>query len=299
MQTTFAEQAAEYLKQAETGREPVAANTLKAYKSYLKARLIPEIGSVRLQGITDVTLKGLMDRICPELKPATISGIRNVFQGVMDSAVDETGKQLCRREWNWGFIQPPAVVPAEQNTPEIAQKTLQEAISGGSGPDRLLWALLAGSGLRISEALAVTIAPDGTGNYWNPAEKTIAVACQRHPGDAVGSPKTASGARTVDLCSQLNRFMLAQLPATPELFRGSHEGFRDRLNKAVPKTGFHAFRRFRLTHVASSGVPETLDRFWSGHAAKDVHGRYAKWASKIAERREWAEKIGLGFELPA
>ena len=44
--------------------------------------------------------------------------------------------------------------------------------------------------------------------------------------------------------------------------------------------------------------PEPLKRFWSGHAPKHVRERYVKLTQDREFRLMWAEKIGLGFELP-
>lgn len=300
--TTFAEQAETYMLGLAKGRRQRSDSTLSGYQSYLDAQLLPRIGSKRLRDINEAVLKPVFDEICPKLSPSTITCIRNVFKGVMDSAVDETGRKLYARDWNWGFLDLPEVVPAEQDAPAVARETLQEAICGGDKQDRLLWGLIAASGLRAGEAFAVTTVPGAPGNYWNPADRTITVTCQRTPEGKLTDPKTASGVRTVDLCSQMNDFLVRHASEGPVLFPLSYGGYLKRFKKAFPATGrdgFHSIRRFRLTQIQASGVPETLDRFWSGHAATDVHTRYAVWDSKLIERREWAEKIGLGFELPA
>src|SRR4029077_19954064 len=63
--------------------------------------------------------------------------------------------------------------------------------------------------------------------------------------------------------------------------------------------GFHAFRRFRITHLENMGVPLGLINFWAGHAGKSVHDRYVKLNKDVEARKEWAAKAGLGFELPS
>jgi hypothetical protein len=62
--------------------------------------------------------------------------------------------------------------------------------------------------------------------------------------------------------------------------------------------GFNIFRRFRVTHLKTSGCPEVLQYFWSGQAQKHVSERYTKLTQKREFRLEWADRIGLGFELP-
>ena len=62
--------------------------------------------------------------------------------------------------------------------------------------------------------------------------------------------------------------------------------------------GFNIFRRFRITHIKKSDCPGALEHFWSGHAQTHVSERHTKLLQERGYRLEWAEKIGLGFELP-
>jgi hypothetical protein len=62
--------------------------------------------------------------------------------------------------------------------------------------------------------------------------------------------------------------------------------------------GFNIFRRYRLTLLDTSGCPETLRNFWSGHAHSHVSERYIKLWGEREYRLEWAERIGLGFKIP-
>jgi hypothetical protein len=61
--------------------------------------------------------------------------------------------------------------------------------------------------------------------------------------------------------------------------------------------GFHAFRRLRTTYLRKCWVPEDLIRFWLGHSGRSITDVYSKVKEDVAFRREWAERIGLGFEL--
>lgn len=61
---------------------------------------------------------------------------------------------------------------------------------------------------------------------------------------------------------------------------------------------FHAFRRYRVTHLDLSDVPRGIAQFWLGHADETSTDRYVKIQGRIAERPTWAEKVGLGFKLP-
>ncbi len=63
---------------------------------------------------------------------------------------------------------------------------------------------------------------------------------------------------------------------------------------------FHSFRRFRTSHLRKNRVPWDLQKLWLGHANKDVTDRYAEQLKEDIEwRKQEAERVGLGFELPA
>src|SRR5438552_8984139 len=62
--------------------------------------------------------------------------------------------------------------------------------------------------------------------------------------------------------------------------------------------GFNIFRRFRITELQTAECPKPLQHFWSGHAQTHVSERYIKLLRDRDYRLEWAEKIGIGFELP-
>lgn len=299
---TFQEQAVQYMQGLQNSRKTRRPSTLRAYQSYLDAHLNPQIGSRSLESLTNAAAKEFFSRIADELSASMINGIFNVFKGVIASAINQNGDQIYPRTWNKSFIDLPTLVPAKQNTPEIPPDSLSRALLSASPADRLLWAFLAGSGLRVGECLAVCRIPDGTGNYWDQAAGTVTVEVQRdlrHPEDAHRETKTEAGQRIVDLSRDLNEFLIRTAPQGDFLFTGKYDGLLRRLKKALPDAGFHSFRRFRITQVGAKNTPITLDHFWAGHAAEDVHERYAKWATKHEERRAEAERVGLGFELPA
>jgi len=73
-------------------------------------------------------------------------------------------------------------------------------------------------------------------------------------------------------------------------------GLLKRMGK--PKLGFHAFRRFRVTHLRKNMVPEDLVKFWIGHAPRTVTDEYSKLKDDVEFRKDVAERVGLGFSLP-
>ena len=80
--------------------------------------------------------------------------------------------------------------------------------------------------------------------------------------------------------------------------------FRDGLESVLKKTGrtdvrFHAFRRFREATLQKSDARQLLIDYWMGHENDEMSTRYGKQLLEdVKYRKEWAEKVGLGFDLP-
>ena len=68
--------------------------------------------------------------------------------------------------------------------------------------------------------------------------------------------------------------------------------------RELEQGGLNIFRRFRITELKKSDCPDALQHFWSGHAPTHVSERYTKLLQDRDCRLEWAEKIGMGFDLP-
>jgi integrase len=67
----------------------------------------------------------------------------------------------------------------------------------------------------------------------------------------------------------------------------------------IPKTGFHAFRRFRATHLRKQRVQESLIKAWLGHSGGTLTDLYDRSATDSSYRKMAVEQAGIGFELPA
>jgi hypothetical protein len=70
-------------------------------------------------------------------------------------------------------------------------------------------------------------------------------------------------------------------------------------NLELEQGGLNIFRRFRITAMETAEVPQALQHTWSGHARTHVSERYKKLLRQREWRLEWAEKVGMGFDLPA
>jgi hypothetical protein len=53
------------------------------------------------------------------------------------------------------------------------------------------------------------------------------------------------------------------------------------------------------SYLEVSELPSRISDLWIGHGDANISDRYSKMLEMAKERKSWAEKAGLGFELPA
>jgi integrase len=238
------------------------------------------------------------------LSAKTIVNYTGLVKLVVASAKSDEGEPLFPRKWDSEFIDLPIV--RNQRQPKFKAETTSSIVQNATGQYRVLYALLAGSGLRIGEVLGLEV------ESISKDFRTLYIRESVWQG-VRQKPKTASAIRDVDLSSGLAA-MLKDFVAdrkTGLLFRNTvgkplaqSNVLRRSLHPIlesleVPKAGFHSFRRFRATHLSKSRVPESLEKFWMGHAESNQTEKYVKLFDEVVYRRKVADRIGIGFELLA
>ena len=170
--------------------------------------------------------------------------------------------------------------------------------------------LLAGSNIRISELLALRIE-----KHISDDRSTLFIRQQRRKqgGGVTDTLKTPAANRDIDLHSALANMLDDYVGHRKEGFLFETENgkmlspetlFRDGFKTVLKKMGrtgvrFHAFRRFRESVLLASDARQILIDYWMGHENPDMSTRYGKQlVEDVKYRKEWAEKVGLGFELP-
>jgi integrase len=246
----------------------------------------------------------------PRFSDKTICEYFKVFAQVTASAKDDKAKQLYSRSWDLAYICLPMVCQREQHRPTLEPEEVEAIFSKSKRLIyRMVAALLAGAGIRIGELLALEI-----GKHI-PADCTVIRIRQQRGkwGGIESTPKTEAGFRDIDLCAALVEMLRSYIGdrksgflfetdsgkmLSPEnLWR---DGFAT-IVRGMRREGvrFHAFRRFREAVLQASECRELLIDYWMGHSNTGMGGRYAK---QLVENRrfraEWAEKVGLGFEIP-
>lgn len=161
---------------------------------------------------------------------------------------------------------------------------------------KMLFMLLAGTGLRVGEAFALRSTDFG------PDCRVVHVRRSIWRGHEQ-EPKTPNAVRIIDIPEALAAELRAYVPVCKGYIFATADGNPLQQRNVLrvlhnrKHVGFHAFRRFRLTWLRKNDVPRDLERFWMGHAETEVGDLYSKLKDDVSFRREWAERIGLGFEL--
>ena len=297
--TTFHQQAESWIASLPARkRRPVKPATISGWRDALNAWLLPHLGDKLLADVSNKAVRELVEKMSAAgLSAKTIVNYVQVVKLVLASAVDEEGEQIYPRTWNHNFIQLPVVRKDKQHRPTVVEAEIREILANVQKRKYVvLFALLAGTGLRIGEALGLR--PSDLG----PDCRVLHVRRSLWRGQEQ-EPKTSNAVRVVDipevLASQLRDYVSGVSGYLFATAQGKPLQQRNvlRVLHSVKPVGFHAFRRFRLTWLRKTGAPKDLERFWMGHAPAEVGDLYSKLRDDVAFRQEWAERIGLGFEL--
>jgi integrase len=308
---TFREQATIWLNQVKNRkRKPIAPSTVENWESHLEKWINPNIGDMPLDAVNNLAMKELVAKMVAsgELGPKSIGNYTQVVKMVVASAVNEQGEPIYPRKWNHEFIDMPVVTKNEQKRPAHTGEVVTKIIAAAREEKyRTLLTLCAAGGLRLGEALGIdvnNVSPDGT---------TIKICQKAWKGQLHSFLKTPNGKREIDLHSSVGAMLRKYIGERKSglLFSsksGKQLGQSNILRRTLhpilgelnqPKCGAHAFRRFRLTWLRENSVPKDLEHFWMGHADEEVGDLYSQLENNIKFRKEVAERIGLGFDLPS
>jgi integrase len=142
--------------------------------------------------------------------PATLAQHILIIKLIIASATDEEGEKLFPRVWDRRVINAPRVERSKQKAAVLSkddvEKLIREAVTE---QDKILYAFLAGSGLRISEAQSVRVNGNDWQTSWDQEKSVILVRNSCFRNKETGRTKTIAGQRTVFLHSDLNRALIA------------------------------------------------------------------------------------------
>jgi integrase len=312
---TFKKQSQWWLDEMRAGRivsrkkrATIKPATLAGYQAAVNW-LNQAIGETTLADLKNEVAKQLVIKMrADKLADKTIVNYFQVVKAVVASVLSSEGEQLYPRSWNFHFIGLPVIDEKKQRKPSLTTTEVEQIIQRAKGRYKILFTLLAGTGLRIGEALGLKLGEHLSGDF-----STIRVQQSVWRG-LVQAPKTDNAIREIDVPSSLAALLKASVGDRTSGFLFESESGRPLTQRNVLRDGlgkirkdmkledgkaFHSFRRFRTAHLRKNRVPWDLQKLWLGHANKDVTDRYAEQLKEDVEwRKQEVERAGLGFELP-
>jgi integrase len=302
---TFRSQAKKFIEDAtRRKRKPLKPATVSTWDYALAKWLLPQLGDLPLAKVDNDTVKLLVTKMHDSgLSPKSIENYVGLVKLVVKSAKDN-GRELFPRKWSNEEMDIPEI--RSQRRPYFTAQMVSAIISNSAVRERVLFGLLAGSGLRIGEALGLEV-----GKHISPDCRTVDVL-QSLWHSTLQAPKTQNAVRRVHLCGELasqlktfigdrkEGFLFRNTSGKPlsqrnVLGRGLHPILEKKLK--VEKQGFHGFRRFRMTWLRKNRVPGDLERFWMGHSDQEIGDLYSKMEEEAEFCHAVAESVALGFEL--
>ena len=306
---TFKEQSKIWLEQSQTRkRKPVRATTIPTIQAALHKWILPELGHLPLyEAAKYSSIKGLVAKMnASGLSAQTINAYFRMATAVVESADDAEGNPLHARKWDANKLDLPLVETSKQRRPSITADIMSEFAKVKSPKYRMLFILAASSGCRIGELLGLDI-KDVLDDF-----TTIRIIQQAKGTTLTSELKTANSVRFVDICPEVavlvKEFLGSRISGLVFLSRSSKplnpSNIRVRVihpllkSKGLPVGGSHIFRRFRMTWLRENSVPPDIERFWLGHANRTVGDDYSMLKKNVKFRKQIADRIGTGFELP-
>jgi integrase len=308
-ETTFREQAKVYLQWAVTrDREPI--KDAASIKGALNKWILPAMSDMPLGNVNNITVKPLVDKMKKSLSARSVNKYVEYIKQVVASLKDgETGEPIHKRRWDSSVMDLPIVNQREQRRPSLKASAISQLVKESQGEEQALYVLLAATGMRVSEALALET------RHLTNRGRTIEVRQQvdRDTPQIVPCLKTAASYRDIDLHPDVAEFLrrftgekkgllFATRNGTPHLHNNIEERWlTERLKKMgldEPGMGWHAFRRFRKTWLRGKRCQEDINIFWMGHKPKTMSEIYSHLFEEVGLRLAEAEAVGFGFELP-
>ena len=308
-EVSFRDQAKTYVRWATTrDREPIRDSS--SIEAALNKWILGAIGDLPLGNVHNITVKPLVTTMKKSLSARTVNKYVEYIEQIVASLKDgKTGEPVHPRIWDAKEMDLPVIKSKEQRRPALKLNAVNKLVSESEGDEQTLYVLLAATGMRISEALALE-----SKHLVNNC-RTIQV-CQQVDRDRpriVKYLKTDAGFREVDLCTAVGEYLQAfknrkdgllfeTRNGTPYLHNNLEQRWLTPRLEAMgideKGMGFHAFRRFRKTWLRGKRVQEDINNFWMGHAPETMSETYSRLDLELDLRFAEAESMGVGFTLP-
>ncbi|MGH9436360.1 MAG: hypothetical protein ACRD22_00345 [Terriglobia bacterium] len=308
-EATFRKQAKVYLQNAVSRNRKPLRDTV-SIEGAMRRWIFPAIGDLPLALVDNLSIKPLVEKMCAGgLRPRTVNKYVEYIKQVVKSLKAPNGEPVHKRTWDAETMDLPIVEYSEQKRPSLKAKAVSELIAGSSGQEKALYILLAATGMRISEALALEA------RHFINGGRTISVEQQvkKDSPCVVKYLKTSAGKREIDLHPDAAEFLrqyragksgllFQTSQGTPYLYSNLEDRWLTprliRMELDEEGMGWHSFRRFRKTWLRGMRCLEDLNNFWMAHKPQTMSEVYSHLHEELELRLQEAERVGYGFDLP-
>ena len=277
------------------------ASSQETMGSHLDKYLLPRFGTLPIAAIDERRVQEFItdlrrkehkwpNGVSRRLSPKTIRNIVGVLKMILGEKV--------WRDWN-------LTMPKEELKEQrwFTPFEMSQIINAATGQWKVLFATLAGTGMRCGEAFGLHVEDVDL------AKGKITIKRGVWNGEEV-SPKSKNGRREVNIEPALVQMLADHLGdrkggrvfATRSGTPFCKSNVRRKLNQILsklnlPPAGLHAFRHGRVSMLRASGAPDELVKDWVGHSNLnsrrdgDVTSRYTHFEDEFRQRM--AAKTGL------
>jgi integrase len=276
-------------------------SSVLSLENQLTKHILPRFGSLPLDSVDEAAVQEFV----ADLKRATFERNKRAYKlsrKTISNLVGMVKLVLGKKVWMaWELDLGKTDNPRQRY---FTEDELKRIVEGAEGQYRFLFALLAGTGMRIGEAAGLHIEDLDLENcvicvrraVWNGREQR---------------PKTKNAVREIDIDPGLAALLKQHVAGRPagrvfEARNGSPISGNNILKRVlhpllerlgIPRAGLHAFRHSRVTMLRKNGTPEDLQKQWIGHSSLRTTDRYSHTHEQLEYRRLAASKVGLNFDL--
>jgi integrase len=308
-EVTFKEQAKAYLQKAVSRNRRPLRDTV-SIEGAMRKWIYPAIGDLPLRLVDNLSAKPLVEKMCASgLKPRTVNKYAEYIKQVVRSLKAPNGEPVHKRTWDAETMDLPIVEYSEQKRPSLKAKTISDLIAASSGSEQALYVLLAATGMRISESLALETRHFINGGRTIKVEQQVMKDCPR----IVTYLKTSAAKREIDLHPDVAEFLqryttgasgllFCTANGTPHLYANLEDRWLTPrlINMGLEQKGmgWHAFKRFRKTWLRGQRCLEDINNFWMAHKPQTMSELYSHLHEELEMRLVEAERVEYGFDLP-
>ena len=308
-EVTFREQAKAYLAAAVSRKRRPLRDTVTVEGAFNKW-IYPAIGDMPLRLVDNLSIKPLVEKMSNSLSARSVNKYVEYIKQVVKSLKAPNGEPVYKRTWDAETMDLPVVEYSEQKRPSLKANAVSNLIAASAGQEQALYVLLAATGMRVSEALALE-----TRHFTNNG-RTIKVEQQveKNRPRLVRYLKTGAAKRDIDLHPDVAEYLRKYTAGKTGLLFQTESG-TPHLNHNLetrwltPRLeemgldekgmGFHAIKRFRKTWLRGQRCLEDLNNFWMAHKPATMSELYSHLHEEVELRLAEAERVEYGFNLVA